>query len=128
MNQPNIQSILQMHINIQNFRPKAVKPEPTKENIAAVIISTVCECFGVEPEILRTKSRKQYIVIPRQICFYFMTEYNVNSSVQIGKHFGGLDHTTVLYGRQTVLDRRDTDEEYKMTFDYIAKHIKEKLS
>jgi chromosomal replication initiator protein len=49
----------------------------------------------------------------RQITMYFAKKFTKQSLKNIGEHFGGFDHTTVIHSCQTVENLMDTDTEYK---------------
>lgn len=53
---------------------------------------------GVSLEDLRGASRKRYIAHPRQEVFALIYATDRFSLPQIGRYFGGRDHTTILYG------------------------------
>lgn len=65
---------------------------------------TVSKKFGIDEELLRAKTRKQEIVEARQVAMFFAKELTTNSLKNIGLHFGGRDHSTVIHAVQTVLD------------------------
>ncbi|MBQ0037706.1 MAG: chromosomal replication initiator protein DnaA [Clostridiales bacterium] len=72
-------------------------PTPT------VIISYVCKYFNVSEEHLRGQSRGRDIMMPRQIAMYLIRRMNPNLALtDIGKQFGGRDHTTVLHSLNKV--------------------------
>src|SRR6185436_11681101 len=86
-----------------------VNPEPdqmTPERIVAL----VSERFGVKSEQLCGKRRTQSIALPRQVAMYLMRQLTNLSLVEIGRLFGGRDHTTVIYACDKVgsLMRDDT--------------------
>ncbi len=66
------------------------------------IISATCRRFGVTPEDLRSASRAQEIVLPRQIAAYLLRKINRSSLNQIGRLMGGRDHSTVLHGIEKI--------------------------
>jgi chromosomal replication initiator protein len=61
------------------------------------IQTAVAERFGLKVADLQGKRRHKAVVLPRQICMYLAKELTTLSLVEIGGHFGGRDHTTVLY-------------------------------
>lgn len=78
-----------------------VHPEPdqmTPERIIAV----VAEQFGVRPEALCGQRRTRTIAMPRQVAMYLTRQLTDLSLVEIGRLFGGRDHTTVLYACEKV--------------------------
>ena len=63
------------------------------------IVATV---FDVTEESLRGKTRKQEIVIARQTAMYLTKELTRLPLKTIGSHFGGRDHSTVIYACQII--------------------------
>jgi len=61
------------------------------------ILTTVAEHYGVRTEVLLGKRRTRTIVLPRQVAMYLMRQLTDLSLVEIGRMFGGKDHTTVIY-------------------------------
>jgi len=73
-----------------------VHPEPdqmTPERILAL----VAERFGVRAESLCGQRRTRTIAMPRQVAMYLTRQLTDLSLVEIGRLFGGRDHTTVIY-------------------------------
>ena len=61
------------------------------------IVSVVAERFGIKPEILMGQRRTQTVAVPRQVAMYLMRQLTELSFAEIGRVFGGRDHSTVLY-------------------------------
>ncbi len=61
------------------------------------IQAAVAEQFHIKVADLLGKRRLKSVAFPRQICMYLVKELTSLSLVEIGAHFGGRDHTTVLY-------------------------------
>jgi chromosomal replication initiator protein len=58
--------------------------------------------FSLKLSELRSASRRRTITMPRSVAMYLSRKLTASSLDQIGKYFGGRDHTTVSYGcRQT---------------------------
>lgn len=66
------------------------KPRQIKEEVANLF-------HGVTVEEMESISRRVHIVAARQIAMYLMRTELGLSLPQIGRHFGGRDHTSVLY-------------------------------
>lgn len=62
------------------------------------IIQAVVDFFGITLEALRGKGRAKQVVLPRHIAMYLLREDAGISLVEIGRLFGGRDHSTVLHG------------------------------
>jgi len=78
-----------------------VNPEPdqlTPDRIVAL----VSERFGARPEALYGQRRTRNIALPRQVAMYLLRQLTDLSLAEIGRIFGGRDHTTVLYACEKV--------------------------
>lgn len=67
-----------------------------------VIQQTVAEHFGIAPELLIGKTRKQEVAIARQVAMFLAKQFTQNPLKVIGLHFGNRDHSTVIHAIQTV--------------------------
>ncbi len=95
-----------------------------KEVDIEFIQRSVSEFFNVTVELLKDKTRKKEIVIPRQLAMYFAKEYTDYSLKVIGSYFGGRDHTTVIHALQAVENMLATDKNFKTTFANLEKRLK----
>jgi chromosomal replication initiator protein len=84
-----------------NNRRRRITPE--------MIINTVCVFYGVAESALTGKGRARNIVVPRQVAMYLLREETECSLVDIGRHLGSRDHTTVLYGCEKIADEINAD-------------------
>lgn len=84
-----------------------------KEITIDTIQKMVCEYFNVPYDKLLQKTRKREIVQVRQICMFLAKTFTKNSLKNIGEHFGGRDHTTVMHSCQTVKDLMDIDTSFR---------------
>jgi len=75
------------------------------------IITRICEHFSVRRSELLGKRRQQSISLPRQICMSLARSHTRHSLEEIGGHFGGRDHTTVMHAVRSIAARRETDPE-----------------
>jgi len=78
-----------------------VNPEPdqmTPERIVAL----VAEHFGVKGEALFGQRRTRSVALPRQVAMYLLRQLTELSLVDIGRLFGGRDHSTVIYACEKV--------------------------
>ena len=80
---------------------------PTIDNI----VSVVTEEFGVKLSDLQSRRRTAAIAFPRQIAMYLARKITRHSLEEVGGHFGGRDHSTVLYAvtKITALIERDPE-------------------
>ena len=68
----------------------------------ATIMKTVATYFAIKVSDLKSKSRSRQISIPRQISMYLCREYTKLSLPDIGRQFGGKDHTTVIFAYKKI--------------------------
>jgi chromosomal replication initiator protein len=80
---------------------------------------TVCEFFDIQEDLVRAKTRKQEIVVARQLAMYLSKELTNFSLKTIGLHFGGRDHSTVIHACQTVEDTMRGNEKYLETVNHL---------
>jgi chromosomal replication initiator protein len=73
-----------------------VNPEPDHLS-PEYILATVSDQFAVQSEALCGKRRTRNVALPRQVAMYLMRQLTDLSLVEIGRLFGGRDHTTVMY-------------------------------
>jgi len=86
-----------------------MRPQRREVRIAT-IQKVVATEFGVSVEAIKSKSRAQKVAYPRQVAVYLTRELTGIPLVEIGKRFGGRDHTTILhaYGKIARLARQDS--------------------
>ena len=78
------------------------------------IQETVCEYYSLDPRCMLSASRERCVVRPRQIAMYLARKLTPKSMPDIGKRFGGRDHTTVLHAVRTIANLVETDDEYRV--------------
>ncbi len=66
------------------------------------ILKRTAEHFGVKPDDVRGKGRRQELVVPRQVAMYLIRELTTHSYPEIGQYFADRDHSTVMYAVQKI--------------------------
>lgn len=84
---------------------------------------TVCAYLNISEDRMRGKTRKREVVRARQIAMYLSKKYTQNSLKTIGLHFGGRDHSTVIYANNTVENRMETNDQFRKTVEEIDRKI-----
>jgi hypothetical protein len=71
----------------------------------------VCRRYGVSRADMLSARRTATIVLPRQIAMYLAKTITLRSLPEIGRRFGGRDHTTVLHAVRKIeaLTSKDVD-------------------
>ena len=95
-----------------------------KELSVDYIQQTVCEYYGLELEILQSKTRKREIVQARQIAMYFSKNLTNSSLSAIGSKIGKKDHATVLHACKTISNLIETDRDIKSQIREIEAQLK----
>jgi chromosomal replication initiator protein len=85
--------------------PGASRPAPSIEEIQ----DAVCETFAITREELLSASRAARLVWPRQVAMYLARESTALTFPDIGRSFGGRNHTTVMHAVKRTADRLTTD-------------------
>ena len=71
---------------------------PSRNLTAEVIQRVTAQHFGVKVTDLKGAKRHRTVVVPRMIAMYLVRKHTSASLPDIGRLFGGRDHTTVLHG------------------------------
>ncbi len=83
----------------------------------------VSEFYDIPNDLLRAKTRKQEIVIARQVAMYIAKDLTNCSLKTIGLNFGGRDHSTVIHAYQTVEEQIKIDQKFRLSVEQIKKKI-----
>jgi chromosomal replication initiator protein len=82
-------------------------PKLTVEDIQV----KVCCFYNIKPEEMRSACRAAPIARPRQMAMYLARRMTRRSLPELGRRFGGRDHTTVMHSisRVEALAKADPD-------------------
>jgi chromosomal replication initiator protein len=83
----------------------------------------VCEYYGLKLQDIKAKKRTRDIAFPRQVAMYLSKSLTDSSLSEIGKHFGGKDHSTVIHACKLIDERRKNDDDFDKKIDYLIKQI-----
>ncbi len=76
------------------------------------ILDVVCKDYGVRITDLQGRKRTQSIAFPRQVAMFLARKLTPLSLEEIGGHFGGRDHSTVLYAVDKIRRRTTEDVDF----------------
>jgi chromosomal replication initiator protein len=62
----------------------------------------VCQLFEVEPDALKSASRARSLTYPRMLAMYLSRKHTGAAYSEIGRHFGGRNHSTVISAEKKV--------------------------
>ena len=83
----------------------------------------VCDLFGIRLSDLKAKTRTKAIAFPRQIAMYLARQLTHASLAEVGRAFGGKDHTTVLHAVDKVQALLQEDPKLRKTIDGLIQGI-----
>lgn len=95
----------------------------TKEITPDSIKKTVAKYFGVKISDMESEKRSKNIAFPRQVAIYLIREHTNYSLPQMGKLFGGRDHTTIRHSYEKIVEEIKTDRELQDTIETIYQQI-----
>ncbi len=81
------------------------------------------EFFSVKLSDMRAKNRTKAVAFPRQITMYLARQLTHASLAEVGRAFGGKDHTTVLHAVEKVQALLQEDPKFKKTLDTLTQSI-----
>ena len=93
-----------------------------KESFVVLVDNKQKGIITLEKDLKSTK-RSNDIAYPRQIAMYLCKQLTTSTLVEIGKQFGGRDHTTVLYACNRIEEEISINPNTKMIVDNIKKMI-----
>ena len=83
----------------------------------------VCDFFGLKLSDLKAKNRTKAIAFPRQVAMYISRQMTHSSLSEIGRAFGGKDHTTVLHAVDKIQTLLQEDPKLRKTIDGLVQSV-----
>ena len=91
----------------------------TSEDIQEVVASR----FHVKVSDLKSKRRTKTLVHPRQVAMYLCREMTDASFPEIGRDFGGKDHTTIIHACKQIQKSKEVDSVLRTTLASLKEEI-----
>jgi len=95
----------------------------TKQLTIEQIIQMTSKHFNIPEERFMKKDRKKHVALARQVAMYLSVELTNHSTVNIGLHFGGRDHTTVIYAHRMINKKMGIDKTFKKKIQELRKRL-----
>lgn len=83
----------------------------------------VARRFQVKVSELKSKRRTKTVVHPRQIAMYLSRELTAASFPEIGREFGGKDHTTIIHACRQIEKAIERDNSIRTTVENLKDEI-----
>ena len=93
---------------------------------AEVITDYICKFYNMDSSVLYSQSRSRDVVNARNIAMYLIRRMTNLSLVDIGKKFGGRDHSTVLHSLDNVEQKMRSDPAFAEVVKEITTNINSK--
>lgn len=100
--------------NVRSARPRITIDE---------IQRAVCAHYRLDKSEMASKRRVRAIARPRQVAMYLAKELTPRSYPEIGRRFGGRDHSTVIHAVRTVEALRVSDGELDAEIAAIRRNL-----
>ncbi|MEJ6390111.1 chromosomal replication initiator protein DnaA [Gymnodinialimonas ulvae] len=75
------------------------------------ILKKTCDYYKIRQVDIISQNRQRAIARPRQMAMYLCKKLTTRSLPEIGKKFGGRDHTTILYGVRKIEELMQIDSQ-----------------
>jgi chromosomal replication initiator protein len=99
-------------------------PDPQVCQVSVPVIQdVVAREWGVTAEGLRSKVRTKNLTVPRQVSMFLIRELLSLQLVEIGKAFGGRDHSTVIHSLERVQQLLQTDITFRLRVQRLQTNL-----
>ena len=83
----------------------------------------VCEFYSIKLSDLNSSKRQKAIATARQVAMYLAKELTSKSLPDIGRSFGGKDHSTVIHAVKRVKENVANDREFATNLEILMKSL-----
>ncbi|MGX3020891.1 chromosomal replication initiator protein DnaA [Ursidibacter sp. B-7004-1] len=130
-----LEGALNRAIAWSNFTHRPITVDAVREALKDLIASydhlitieniqkTVAEYYNIKMADLKSKSRTRSVARPRQMAMALAKELTNHSLPEIGREFGGRDHTTVMHACKTISEMRDTDSSIQEDYTNLTRKL-----
>jgi chromosomal replication initiator protein len=80
--------------------------------------------FGLKQSDLLSERRTRSVARPRQVAMWLCKQHTTRSYPDIGRRFGGRDHTTVLHAVKKIEELIATDEQIARDVEALTRKLK----
>ncbi|MCH7760440.1 chromosomal replication initiator protein DnaA [candidate division TA06 bacterium] len=102
---------------------RAFMGEERKKITVESVQKIVADYYDLSEDAIRGKRRTAAVALPRQIAMYLTRELTGFPLKEIGKRFGGKDHTTILHACNKIDKLKNQDRELKITIEKLIHNI-----
>ena len=88
------------------------------------VADVVCARLKVKLTELQSKRRIKNVAFARHVAMYLARNLTAHTLSEIGSHFGGKDHTTVLYAVEKIQDLVDRSPDTKVLIEDLKREAR----
>lgn len=109
---------------VQALLGSALRGGPERRITVDEIQKTVADHFSLKQADLLSERRTRAIARPRQIAMYLCKQHTTRSYPDIGRRFGGRDHTTVLHGVRKIEELMPQDDQIARDVETLTRKLR----
>lgn len=83
----------------------------------------VAEHFNIRVADMHSPRRTRQVARPRQVAMYLAKQLTTRSLPEIGRKFGGRDHTTVMYAVKKIEELRESDSSFAEDIELLRRML-----
>lgn len=102
---------------------KQIIREPSRATTIENIQRVVSEHFQIRIVDLKSKNRSQIFTLPRQIAMYLSRDLTSASTTEIGRRFGGKDHSTVIHSTNKIQAMINKDSAFSSSVQKLRESV-----
>ncbi|MBA4807954.1 MAG: chromosomal replication initiator protein DnaA [Brevundimonas sp.] len=102
----------------------ALRGGPERRITVDEIQKTVADHFNLKQADLLSERRTRSVARPRQIAMYLCKQHTTRSYPDIGRRFGGRDHTTVLHGVRKIEELMAQDDQIARDVEALTRKLR----
>ena len=85
---------------------------------------TVAEHYALKKEDMLSERRARAVARPRQVAMWLAKQITTRSLPDIGRRFGGRDHTTVLHAVRRIEQLKEEDASLARDIDVLLRKLR----
>ncbi len=109
---------------VQTLLGSALRGGPERRITVDEIQKTVAEHFTLKQADLLSERRTRSVARPRQIAMWLCKQHTTRSYPDIGRRFGGRDHTTVLHGVRKIEELMAQDDQIARDVEALTRKLR----
>ncbi|WP_371135908.1 chromosomal replication initiator protein DnaA [Brevundimonas sp.] len=102
----------------------ALRGGPERRITVDEIQKTVADHFNMKQADLLSERRTRAVARPRQIAMWLCKQHTTRSYPDIGRRFGGRDHTTVLHGVRKIEELMPQDDQIARDVEALTRKLR----